>query len=177
MAKESPLSLTITKLDAARRQIDAAVSLWFQEGDPLAVHMLIAGGHHLCNDMTGKKVSFLWNNSLCPPEHRKALIAYLVRVENFCKHAEKNDPDTVEIDPDFTALYAVDSIELFLHLNGRMTDLMFAFRTRFTFATPHYYKASFTQATQDYAIAGWERLSRAEYLKEFLHLLNRIRGK
>ena len=32
--------IRIGKLDAARRQLQAAITLWFNDGDPVAIHYL-----------------------------------------------------------------------------------------------------------------------------------------
>lgn len=42
--------MLITKLDAARRQIDAAIHLYFEEGDEIAVHTLVCAAHILIID-------------------------------------------------------------------------------------------------------------------------------
>ena len=44
--------MLITKLDAARRQIDAAVNLYFNKGDELAIHTLVGAAHILIIDLS-----------------------------------------------------------------------------------------------------------------------------
>ena len=34
--------LHVTKLDAARRQLETAITLWFHDGDPVSIHTLAA---------------------------------------------------------------------------------------------------------------------------------------
>jgi hypothetical protein len=41
----------ITKLDAARRQLRTAVTLFFQHGDEVAVHTLTAAAHQILIDL------------------------------------------------------------------------------------------------------------------------------
>ena len=53
MAKK-PKSISVTKLDAVRRQIEAAVALWFEDGDPVAIHTLTAAAHRVCHDLLTK---------------------------------------------------------------------------------------------------------------------------
>src|SRR5207245_10811773 len=40
--------ITVTKLDAARRQLRTAIRLWFEEGDPVSIHTLAAPGRIDC---------------------------------------------------------------------------------------------------------------------------------
>ena len=37
--------LAITKLDAARRQLETAITLWFHDADPVSVHTLVMAAH------------------------------------------------------------------------------------------------------------------------------------
>ena len=44
--------MLITKIEAARRQIDAAIELYFHEGDELATHTLVGAAHILITDLS-----------------------------------------------------------------------------------------------------------------------------
>lgn len=39
--------LTITKLDAARRQLHTAIVLWFNDGDPISTHTLASAAYEV----------------------------------------------------------------------------------------------------------------------------------
>ena len=43
--------VAITKLDAARRQLWVAISLWFQDGDEVAIHTLACAAHQIIHDI------------------------------------------------------------------------------------------------------------------------------
>jgi len=43
--------MTIIKLEAVRRQLDAAIRLYFAEDDPIAVHTLVGAPHILITDL------------------------------------------------------------------------------------------------------------------------------
>jgi hypothetical protein len=69
MAVAKPAKITITKIEGARRQIEAATRLWFEDGDPVVIHTLAAAGHHVCHDIVkakGKKSWILFNNDFFP---------------------------------------------------------------------------------------------------------------
>ena len=44
--------MLFTKIEAARRQIDAAIELYFHEGDELATHTLVGAAHILITDLS-----------------------------------------------------------------------------------------------------------------------------
>ena len=47
--------IRVSKLDAARRQPDAAIKLWFADGDEVSVHTLAAAAHQTIHDINQKK--------------------------------------------------------------------------------------------------------------------------
>jgi hypothetical protein len=44
-------SFKVTKLDAARRQLDVAVRLYFSSDDPVAIHTLVGAAHRILEDV------------------------------------------------------------------------------------------------------------------------------
>jgi hypothetical protein len=48
--------LPVTKLDAARRQLETAITLWFHEADPVSIHALTGAAHNLLCDLNTKQV-------------------------------------------------------------------------------------------------------------------------
>lgn len=53
MARQ-PDSISVTKLDAARRQLETAERLWFLEDDPASIHTLAAAAHRVVHDIAEK---------------------------------------------------------------------------------------------------------------------------
>ncbi|MEE8156101.1 MAG: hypothetical protein V3T53_14205 [Phycisphaerales bacterium] len=95
---------TISKLDAARRQLRTSIRLFFADEEAISVHTLVAAAHGILRDLSGEfaiqiaegvelqgKGSFLKDNPLVRPEKKKMLVAALNRAQNFFKHAD-NDP-------------------------------------------------------------------------------------
>ena len=48
------MKLTIPKLDAAKRQLETAIRLYFSSADPVAVHTLTAAAYNVIRDVTAK---------------------------------------------------------------------------------------------------------------------------
>ena|SRR5436305_13488939 len=44
--------LKISKLDAARRQLETAILLYFNEADPVSIHTLAAASHEILRDLS-----------------------------------------------------------------------------------------------------------------------------
>jgi hypothetical protein len=45
----------ITKLDAAIRQLDTAITLWFTEADTISIHTLACSAHQIIHDINQQK--------------------------------------------------------------------------------------------------------------------------
>jgi hypothetical protein len=128
MAKRPPDKLTVSKLDAARRQIESAISLWFSDGDEVAIHTLTAAGHQVCHALTkskGEKASILFNMDWLALEYHKDYKQFILRPENFFKHATKDaDPlAAITFNRSLTDVYVFDACNLFHRLNGKRTAL------------------------------------------------------
>ena len=48
-------SLTISKLDAAKRQLETYIRLYFHSGDPVAMHTLTAAAFGIIRDLNEKR--------------------------------------------------------------------------------------------------------------------------
>ena len=52
----------ITKIDAARAQLDEAIKLFFEGRNSIAIHTLVMAVHQLLHDYTGRSKSMLKND-------------------------------------------------------------------------------------------------------------------
>lgn len=96
---------TITKVEAAHRQINEAIRLWFEERDDVAVLTLAASGHQIIDDLNkaaGGEELLFDSPSIKKHFHRDWQDS-LKKAWNFFKHADRaaeRDPNaTLEFDP------------------------------------------------------------------------------
>src|SRR5437899_619463 len=54
---DKPAKITVTKLEAARRQIETAIDLWFHDGDPVSIHTLVGAAHRVVHDIAERQGS------------------------------------------------------------------------------------------------------------------------
>ncbi len=85
--------IVVTKLAAASRQLNCAVELYFENGDPVAIHTLVCAAHQVISDINrsrkGPQLLFDWSK-----RNRKdwsAIFAGFRKHANYFKHAE-SDP-------------------------------------------------------------------------------------
>ena len=88
--------MIVNKLDAARRQFDTAILLWFHEGDPVSILTLAAAGHAIVESLLKKRglSTKIFDEGRLNPAHRKEYLLAVTKARNFFKHADR-DPDAV----------------------------------------------------------------------------------
>jgi hypothetical protein len=88
-------AITISKLDAGRRQLETAITLWFNDGDPVSTHTLACAAYeiiHVVSSARNRTRDLLFDKLVVKDEYRSAWNQRLKEPANFFKHA-RNDPD------------------------------------------------------------------------------------
>jgi hypothetical protein len=91
------VKVAVSKIEAAKRQLDSAIELWFQEKDEIAVHTLLAAAYGVIYDLNKKHGTLheaLYDTAVVKEEYRREWVWTLKTPSNFFKHADKDsDPD------------------------------------------------------------------------------------
>jgi len=140
--------IKIDKLDAARRQLDCAIELWFLDKDELSSHTLAAAAYQLVHDLKenrGLDKELLYDTAMIKDKYRKKWIAAVKKPGNFLKHAD-NDPDgTLEFDPLKSIALMMGAAAGLRLLGVRTSDAVYALTFwlvvhKPTWITPHFLK-------------------------------------
>jgi hypothetical protein len=88
--------ITVTKLDATRRQLKAAIRLWFEDGDPVVIHTLIAAAYEILDTLAQRQgvADLLFAPDIVKDEYRTQWVRSVKSPANFFKHADR-DPEGV----------------------------------------------------------------------------------
>ncbi len=172
MAEREQL-LRISKLDAARRQLDAALLLYFNDGDPIAVHTLAAATHGILRDLAQKSGSHtLIERSLLHSVGEDLTMQAMGAtraVQNFLKHADR-DPDAVlEFSPESTILQFLDSAATYLEITGEQTLLQRALETWLLLHYPWLWKSTNIAQRAADASKFFGGMARREFLAKFMN--------
>jgi hypothetical protein len=123
--------VVVTKIDAAIRQLNCAIELFFQSGDPVPVHTLACAAHQIVNDInraqSGPELIFD-SISKCKGERKKLLIE-LRRYANYFKHAD-NDPCPncgIRFSPQVTEVIIYSALLGLCNLNHRFSATQSAY--------------------------------------------------
>jgi hypothetical protein len=115
------VTLTVGKLEAARRQLETAFTLWFSGGDPISIHTLTCAAYEIIHAVSKKRNpgrrDLLFDSLVVPDEYRGDVNRLMKEPANFFEHA-KNDADAViEFKPALTELFMMYSM-LGIHACG-----------------------------------------------------------
>jgi hypothetical protein len=112
-------AIVIPKLDAARRQLEMAVELFFEKRDPVAIHTLCCAAYDIidgvCQDRGGIEVFCKRRYTTKPGALRRADIN---APQNFFKHADDDPKSSLEFYPEMTEPLMADACRTFMELTG-----------------------------------------------------------
>lgn len=129
----------VTKLEAARRELDMAVAQFFADGDEVGVHTLTAAARELLEDLALREERKSLVESmidLVVEDKRTEFRNRILEPQNFMKHADR-DPDAIlEFSPFITHMLLRDAVWLYCVLSGEKIPLFNLFSIWFVVAYP-----------------------------------------
>jgi hypothetical protein len=169
-------SLTITKIEAARRQLRTAIELWFADGDVVSIHTLATAAHQVIHDLNRRRQGpeMLFDTVIIKDEYRKDFINMAKGPTNFFKHADKDplgEAATVELHPGMTELFilfANRGIEL---LGQQPNDVERAYSYWHSFHTPRWLSKAGEELLQRIPVENLlkiRELKKLEFFQAFL---------
>ena len=113
--------IKITKKEAAERQLALAIDLFFNDGDPIAIHTLIGASEGILRALCKKNglLQFI-GEKLVKPERKKEFYKFLHHPKNYLKHADNDGDDVLEFSPEVNAFFILNCLDLYSKLEGKV---------------------------------------------------------
>jgi hypothetical protein len=121
--------ITVDKITCARTQIETAIRLYFQDGDPVSIHTLAFAAYDLLKginkDKDGKPLTLEFAGLASPEDSdlKRRVITAVNSARNFFKHADKDPQETKVFRPRVNEYVIFECVEVY----GRfelITELM-----------------------------------------------------
>jgi hypothetical protein len=163
-------TIRVNKVEAARRQIDAAIKLLFDGGDPVAVHTLAAAGGRILRDLCAAKGTPFIKSALAAirPGMEGEFWAAFNGPANFLKHADE-DPDGIleGIDEEANDIFLFLAALHYADLGYSLTPEMTVIQTMVTVMHPDFLRPEGANMLAPYLndLDWFRRMSRPERLK------------
>lgn len=125
--------LKISKLEAAKRQLNTAVRLYFTDSDPISVHTLVAAAHEILSTLSRKHkgttmiLDLDFNSKEAQALYRKCLRA----AKNFFKHADRDSDAYFIFDADLNEFFLYDACTKYSELTSEKIPEYLLFTTWF----------------------------------------------
>ena len=169
--------MRVSKLDAARRQLDCAIELWSADGDEVSVHTLAAAAHQIIDDINQKKGGgeLLFDSAIIKEEYHPQWRALLKKSMNFFKHANHDAEEITEFTPISSMMFILFSIIGLQKIGERANDTEHAFLDWLAFHHPEWITETYRKVIEDRIPVDGRREIRALNKNEFFKLMIRAR--
>jgi hypothetical protein len=162
--------LVISKMDAAGRQLETAIRLYFNGGDPVSIHTLGAAAHTLLRGLASAAIVPLELEDFPMAEGLKARFKAAI---DECRDVAGNAPggadDLFDFDPALAPFFIFDAISNYQALGGEIGTPFSAFRG--WFCALHMDEFLFMEEDRAYLMKMKNRYAedRATYYAEMMH--------
>jgi hypothetical protein len=118
----------ISKIEAAKRQLDTAIDLWFKDGDGLSAFTLAYAGFKLLGNLYTHQGIDGFGRAIERLTMERGAHKSMARIANFLKHADRDPDDSLSFfHPDLTVVVIGLSTLLYKNLTDSLSLKMQAF--------------------------------------------------
>jgi len=121
--------LTLTKLDASKRQLEIAIRLYFNGSDPVSIHTLTCAAYGILRDlnkqrggskllMTERLMDFVKDG------HKNEVRTMLSKAQNYFKHADRDHNETLKFNPKLSEFLLLEGCWKYRELTGENSPLL-----------------------------------------------------
>src|SRR5258708_7500140 len=119
----------LSKLEAARRQLETAISLYFNGGDPVSTHTLANSAMEVLSDLNKAwkgtpMISDLEASGAIRPDKLDVARQVFRGPQNFFKHADKDPNGVLDFHPEVPAGFILSAVEKYRELSGENPPIM-----------------------------------------------------
>jgi len=140
-------NITISKLDAAKRQLETVIRLYFFDGDPVSIHTLTSAAYNVIRDVNVKRGGDpMWVKDkaieFVKPEYRKEFRESINKAEKIFKHADRDHDLTLDFNPDQSQMLIFDAMSAYSALTGENPPLFKVFQAWMVCSKPEMFDTS-----------------------------------
>lgn len=128
----------LDKVECARRQLETALDLFFNEGDEVATHTLAFAAHKILEDIapTQSTASMIEVLTWMARPNGKLFRDKFNEAANYFKHADRDPDRTIEFRPALTEHILYFGVDLYMRLTQKRNVTFVAFNAWFVMRHP-----------------------------------------
>lgn len=178
--EENMTKHSINKIDAARRQIETAITLFFYERDIVSIHTLASAAYTIIFDVAKKNGSSVTTSrdielASVKEEYKKFYIKKMKEAENFFKHADNDLHGVLSFNPSQTEFVLWDAVLDYHTIAGEMPPIFRVYYLWFT--VTHHELFNFSdekKRLQLEAHGELQEMGRRAYFEKYLPRMHRL---
>jgi hypothetical protein len=131
-------TIAVSKLDAAKRQLDCGISLWAADKDAVSIHTLTGAAHEIVSDLNKKRGNKhpLFDADFVKDEYREEFRKLMRKDIMFFKHADRDPDAVIEFAPLASMMYMSLTIHMLRTLGESLSDIQLVFHMWLMFHKP-----------------------------------------
>jgi len=167
--------LKISKLEAARRQLDTAIRLYFSDADLVSIHTLAAAAFDILKDLDehGPKTGTFYDHleTNVKTEYLQQAKSLFRAPQNFFKHADTDPEKVLEFLAALPEGFLISGCEKYRELAAEETPEMLVYRLWFSHHNPEFLTVeAFTRMQAANFSIQYSSTQRREFFNEYLGL-------
>ena len=172
--------IKLSKLEAAKRQLEMAIILYFNTAEPVSIHTLCCAARQILVDLCDYReieVEFTLKSlitSQIAPEFHKKVFSEFAAPENFFKHAKRDPEDFFDFIPKGSEFIIFESVQMYLSLTSETTPLMRLFSVWWHILHKDFLLPSETERLRLLNSISYTENDRWKYFERFLPQVYRI---
>ncbi len=122
--------LRLSKLDVAKRQLETAIKLYFNDDDPVSIHTLACAAHGILSDLNKKYNGdpMILSDYVISDEYKTEWNKRIKKPQNYFKHADKDTEENIDFVPEVTQYFIFDAISKYQEITGEIIFYFAIFR-------------------------------------------------
>ena len=123
--------MKVSKIDAAKAQLDGAIELWFREAHPVSVHTLAFAAHEIVHRLFRQKggKGLMFDSLIIKDEYRNEYNKRLKKSAAFFKHADRetNPNDSIDFNEGINIIFITMTIAGLVNIGEKLNAVESAF--------------------------------------------------
>jgi len=122
--------LKLSKLNVAKRQLETAIRLYFNDDDPVSIHTLACAAHGILSDLNKKYNGnpMMLSDYIISDEYKTEWNKKIREPQNFFKHADNDSVKSIEFTPELTEYFIFDATSKYQEMTGKIIHYFIIFR-------------------------------------------------
>jgi hypothetical protein len=166
--------MKVSRLQAAKRQLRTAITMWFHEADPVSTHTLACAAYQIIHELNAKNKGpkLLFDADFIKEEFRPEANRLMKRPFDFFKHAGVKKEESIEFNPAMTEGFLLFGLRGLEQMGVKANDIDATFNYWTMIHKPHFLTSEGRKMFIDYVpvenIEAIRKFSRREFFEAFM---------